>query len=155
MGNFLNTRKGVYIDNFQSDDTNRIIFTDTSGTERTFPFVASGTIDCNPNLTADPDAAFHVFFTNGFGTESALLVQDNAGVDLTANIAGRASIGFDFDFDGNQQGGRQPGTDAEVTVVAIGLGSAQYVIATSTITRASGQKISLVAPLERNYTNPA
>ena len=37
--------------------------------------------------------------------------------------------------------------------MAIGLNTAQYVSATATIGRATGQNISLVAPLERNYNN--
>ena len=61
---------------------------------------------------------------------------------------------FTFDYDNNTQGGRTAGTDAAVVVVAIGLNTAQYVSATGTITRATGQNISLVAPLERNYSNP-
>ena len=59
-----------------------------------------------------------------------------------------------FDYDGNVQGGRTPATDAPVTVVAIGLQTAQYVRTTSTITRATGQTIAMVAALERNYSNP-
>ena len=43
---------------------------------------------------------------------------------------------------------------SDVTVVAIGLETAQYVRTTSTITRAVNQSISLVAALERNYSNP-
>lgn len=40
------------------------------------------------------------------------------------------------------------------TVVAIGLNTGQYVSTTSKLLRATGQKIGLVASLERNYTNP-
>jgi hypothetical protein len=40
------------------------------------------------------------------------------------------------------------------TVVAIGLNTGQYVSATTKLLRATGQKIGLVAALERNYTNP-
>jgi hypothetical protein len=82
------------------------------------------------------------------------LVDNNASVDISGNISGRAEIPFDYDYDGNVQGGRTAATDADVTIVAIGLNSAQYVVATGTITRATGVNFSLVAPLERNYTNP-
>jgi hypothetical protein len=34
------------------------------------------------------------------------------------------------------------------------LSTAQYVIATGTLIRATGQNFSLVAALERNYANP-
>jgi len=40
------------------------------------------------------------------------------------------------------------------TVVAIGLNTGQYVSTTTKLLRATGQKIGLVASLERNYTNP-
>ena len=152
-GEALSTTPGVYIDDFQTNDTNRLSFTDTGGTVRTFPFVAAGTISFNANLVSDSDAIYRMFFTSGFGTGSALLVDDNSGADISGNIGGSSTISFDFDYDGNTQGGRTAGTDANVTVVAIGLDTAQYVSATATITRATGQNISLVAPLERNYDN--
>jgi hypothetical protein len=152
-GEALSTTTGVYIDDFQTNDTNRLSFTDTGGTVRTFPFVAAGTISFNANLVSDSDAIYRMFFTSGFGTGSAILVDNNAGVDISGAIGGNETIAFDFDYDGNTQGGRTAGTDASVTVVAIGLDTAQYVSATATITRATGQNISLVAPLERNYDN--
>jgi hypothetical protein len=84
---------------------------------------------------------------------SAVLVHDNSSTDIAGNISGSTTIPFDYDYDGNLQGGRTPATDADVTIVAIGLNSAQYVVATGTITRATGLDFSLVAPLERNYSN--
>ena len=152
-GEALSTTTGVYIDDFQTNDTNRLSFTDTGGTVRTFPFVAAGTISFNTNLASDSSAIYRMFFTSGFGSASALLVDDNSGTDISGNIGGSSTINFDFDYDGNTQGGRTAGTDASVTVVAIGLDTAQYVAAEGTITRATGQNISLVAPLERNYSN--
>ena len=152
VGDTLKTQD-VFIDNFQPNDTNRLTFTDTGGIERTFPFVAAGTLSFNSNLVNDSDAIYRVFLSSGFGTGSALIANNNAGNPISGNIGGSSSISFDFDYDGNTQGGRTAGTDAEVIVVAIGLGSAQYVSATATIGRAAGQNISLVAPLERNYNN--
>lgn len=69
-------------------------------------------------------------------------------------VGGNASIQFDFDYDNNDQGGRTPGTDAGITVVAIGLETGQYVSATGTIAESTQNSVSLVAPLERNYDNP-
>ena len=144
---------GVYIDDFNSNDTNRLVFTDSTGTERNFPFIASGSINVNANLANDSSAIFRMFFSSGFGTASAIIVDDNDGVDISDDVDGQTSIPFTFDYDNNTQGGRTAGTDAEVTVVAIGLDTAQYVSATATLTRSTGQNISLVAPLERNYSN--
>ena len=153
QGDTLKTTTGVAIDDFQASDRNNLVFTDTGGTERTFPFLATGTISFNANLASDSDAIYRMFFTSGFGTGSAVLVDDNSGADISGTISGSTSAAFDFDYDGNTQGGRTAGTDATVTVVAIGLDTAQYVSASATITRATGQNISLVAPLERNYDN--
>jgi len=154
VGDTLKTKQGVYIDSFSANDTNRIIFSDTSGTEITFPFVAAGSINFNANLANDPNAIFRMFFSDSFGTTSAIIVNDNSGTPIAGNVSGNSSISFDFDYDGNIQGGRLQGTDADITVVAIGEGTAQYVLAEGTITRSVGQGISLVAPLERNYSNP-
>lgn len=150
---------GVYIDNFQAADTNRISFRDNTETVRTFPFVAVVTLSFNGNLQGDASAIYRVFFTdangNNFGDADAILVDDNGGLDVSGNVSGAASIQFDFDYDGNSQGGRTPGTDADITVVGLGLDTGQYVVATGTITRSTANAVSLVAPLERNYENAA
>ena len=152
-GDTLTPTTGVAIDNFLAGDRNNLVFKDTGGTDRTFPFLATGTLSFNTNLVNDASAIYRMFFTSGFGTGSAIIVDDNSGTDISGNISGSSTISFDFDYDGNSQGGRTPGTDANVTVVAIGLNTAQYVSATATIGKATGQNISLVAPLERNYSN--
>jgi len=153
-GDTLKTTTGVVIDNFLASDRNNLVFTDTTNTERTYPFLATGTLLFNANLVNDSDAIYKMFFTSGYGTSSAIVVDDNSGTDISGNIGGASSINFDFDYDGNTQGGRTAGTDAAVKVVAIGLDKAQYVIADATLTRSTGQNISLVSPFERNYSNP-
>jgi hypothetical protein len=229
---------GVAITNFDTNDTNDLTFTDSTGTARNFPFVSAGTLNFNSNLVDDGSAVYRMFFTyteqtavadlaissasgstasidsaggnfpslaeddyiqitgasnavnngiwqvtdvspsssqfdatkvdgatvvnetafsgnirqNPFGSEGAVLVDDNAGTDISGTISG-SSVAFDFDYDGNTQGGRTPATNATITIVAIGLNSAQYVLATGTITRATGLSFSLVSALERNYSN--
>lgn len=61
---------------------------------------------------------------------------------------------FDFDYDGNVQGGRTAGTTAEITLKAIGYNTGQYVETTGQILQAVGQVFTLVSALERNYDNP-
>lgn len=150
---------GVAIINFDSNDTNSLQFTDNTGAARTFPFVAAGTINFSSTLQNDSDAIYRMFFTTNpagdFGTATAVLVDDNSGTDISGNVSGSSSTNFDFDYDGNNQGGRTPGTDAAVTIVGIGLNGAQYVVATGTITRATGLSFTLTAALERNYQNAA
>lgn len=237
------TLMGVVIEGFDSNDTNRLGFTDNSNIIRNFPFVAAGSISFNPNLVNDPgpakywmyytyttrtnivdlvlttstdilssaganlpttvgagdyltisgltgvDAAMNgVYLVSGTPSASAIdvtrydgatilttgsaaadldqdpidspdgiVVDNNAGTDITGTI-GASSVGFDFDYDGNVQGGagnpRTAATDAAVTLIGIGLDSAQHVVSTGTITRAVGLSFSLVSGLERNYNNP-
>lgn len=157
VGDTLTTTTGVYIDNFDANDTNRIKFTDTTGTERTFPFVAAGTILFNANLVNDAAAVYRMYFTTNpsgdYGTTNALIVQDSLGVNIAGNVSGLASIPFSFNYDSNVQGGRTASTDVPVTVVAIGLTTGQFVASTGTITRSTGQNISLVSALDRVYSN--
>lgn len=90
---------------------------------------------------------------NPINSPDAILVQNNSAANITGNVPG-VSASFDFDYDNNVQGGRTAGTDAAVTLRAIGLDTAQFVETTGTITRATGLTFSLVAALERNYDNP-
>jgi hypothetical protein len=151
---------GVIIEGFSANDTNRLTFYDNSGIARTYPFVATLTLNIGTVLQGDTAAKFWVYYTtlpgasNDFGESGATLVDDNDGIDMTGNIAGQPSISLTYDYDNNSQGGRTPGTDADVTVVAIGLTSGQYVRATGTIQRSTSNTVSLVAALERNYANP-
>jgi hypothetical protein len=153
---------GVYIQNFLAADTNRLEFTDDSGSVRTFPFVAAGTILFNENLQNDPSARYFMFFTNDdsgdntgrdFGTKDAIIINDNAGpLPITGSVATSASVAFDYDYDGNiQRGSDSSGSDAPFTAVALGLSTAQYVVTTGTITRSTVNSVNFVAALERNY----
>lgn len=148
VGDTLVTSTGVFIDDFNATDTNRLEFYDTTGTKRTFPYTAAGTINFNDNLVADTAAIYKMFYTTGFGTASAEIVQNAAGSDISGSISGSSSVSFTYDYDG------EGGTDKAVTVVAIGLTKAQYVLATGTITRSTANSISLVSSLERVYVNP-
>lgn len=151
---------GVYIDNFAVADTNSLFFADDNftGTYRAHAFIATGAISFNDNLQDDADAKYWMFFTStpqgDYGTENAIIVEDATAVQITGDINAQASVDFTFDYDNNAQGGRTPVTDAAVTVVAIGLSTAQFVRVTSTLARTKTNNISVVAPLERNYSNP-
>ena len=156
---------GVHIINFQAADTNDLTFVDNTGTERSFPFVAAGSILFNNNLQDDTDAIYKIFFTNDdagdntardFGTQNAIIVQDNSASPLTGSVATSASVSFDYDYDGNiQRGTDSSGSVVPFTGVALGLSNAQYVVTTGNITRTTANSINFVAALERNYLNPA
>lgn len=150
---------GLIIEGFKVADTNRISFYDNTATVRTFPFVATLTLNFGANLVSDPDARYWVYFEtlpgagNDFGEAGALIVDDNSGVDMSGSVSG-AVITHTFNYDGNTQGGRTPGTDADIVVVGTGLSVGQYVRATGTIARSTSNSVTLVAALERNYQNP-
>lgn len=155
--NYQGGGDGVYIDNFNAVDTNDLVFNDNTGNEQTFPFVAAGKLSFNSNLVSDTDAVYRVYFTDGvnagleFGQTGAILLEDNSTFVLSGDINGRSEIDFDFDYDNNNQGGRTPGTDVNVTAIASGLNTGQYVKTTATITRSNANTISFVAAVERQY----
>lgn len=229
---------GVYIDNIQTADVNRIVFVDNTNTERTNPYTANITVNFSSTLQNDSDAIYRIFFTNDdagdnsgddFATTTAIIPRsseyystsnrarssnvatittsaahglavgdivetvsiggtgynsvnvvlsvpttttftyastgsdegstaDTGGVVhvcMGGKVNGAASISFGYDYDSNvQRGSGSDGEDAPFTGVAIGLSSAQYVLATTTLTRSTANSLTLTAPTERNYANP-
>lgn len=229
---------GVFIDNFQTADINRLVFRDNTNTTRTFPFTANLTLNFSNTLQTDSAAIYRVFFTNDdagdnvgndFGTPGATIPRSNLDYlttnrERSSNIAtittdgnhgllagdvveaedvtgaeyngvfvvltvptpttftyesiaadevstadaggtvyklmgglvdSNASIQFGYDYDTNaQRGAASAGEIAPITVVAIGLQNAQYVLATGNIDRTNANIVTLTAPTERNYANP-
>jgi hypothetical protein len=147
--NYQGGGTGVYIDNFSAIDTNSLVFVDNTGAPRAFPFVSAGFIQPNDVLQSDPDAVYFLYIR-----DTTILVNDNSGTPITGNVSGSGSIAFDFDYDGNTQNGRTPGTDLDVTAVALGLSLAKYVFFDFTIERTNTNNAPLSAALERQYDNP-
>lgn len=146
---------GVMIEGISDADLNSITFYDNTGATREYPYAAAGTINSNAVLTAGGTGYYWMYFTdlagsNDYGSTGAIIVDDADGNPINGTISG-SSISFTFDYDGNSQGGRTPGTDAAVTVVAGNAGSAKPVVATGTITRSKAVSISLVAEADRAY----
>lgn len=167
VGDTLVTSQGVYIDSYNTQDTNSITMTTWGGALNlaevtvNFPFVAALTVNFGTNLQDDQYAKYWVFFSNAagnvYGTTNAIIVQDNDDLNMTGNVnpswpTKRTLVSHSFDYDNNVQGGRTGGTPADVTVVGIGLSTGQYVSATGTIARSTTNAVSLVAALERNYS---
>jgi len=146
---------GVIIEGLRPDDLNTVTFYDNTGTARTYPFAAAGVINSNAVLVSGGTGYYRMYFTDltgssDYGLTGAITVEDADGNPITGSI-GSSTIAFTFDYDGNDQGSRTPGTDADITIVAGNPGSAKPVVATGTITRSKGISISLVAEQDRAY----
>jgi len=156
VGDTLVTTQGVFIENIQANDLNRIEFYDQNSVKRTYPYSAAGTISFNTPLTSGGTGYYIMYFldtvTGDYGTASAIVVNDKDGSPIQGTISDD-SINFTFDYDGNTQGGRTSGTDAQVVIVAGNLGSAKPVVSQGTITRAKGISFGLVAETDRAYLN--
>lgn len=149
---------GVFIDNVKDADINRVEFIDNAGEYRAYPYSAAGSLNFNTNLQNDTDGHYWMYFTatpsGNYGTGDAILVEDNDGYSISGTINAQASASFSFDYSGNAQGGRTPDTNASITIVAIGLDTAQFVSTAATIVESKTNDFSIVSALERNYDNP-
>lgn len=127
------------------------------------------TKDGASNWTADALIGDILYVSTGLNTKKYTILDNttttitidgvfeatDSGMDwqlIDKNTIGR--IQFVFNYDGETDGGRTAGTDAPVTLVAIGLEDAQFVTATGTITKSSVVSVTATAPLERNYLDP-
>ena len=154
VGDTLVTTQGVFIENIQSNDLNRLELYDQNNVKRTYPYVAAGTLNSNSYLTSGGTGVYVMYHadtvTGDYGTANAIIVKDGSNNDIAGTISS-GSIGFTFDYDGNNQGGRTPGTDAPVVIFALNKGVSKPVVATGTISRAKGLSFSLVAEADRAY----
>lgn len=160
VGDTLVTSTGVYIDSFNTQDTNAITFTDALGVAQTFPYVAALTVNFGTNLQNDQYSKYWIFFTNAngnlFGSTNAIIVQDKDGADMAGVVNNawptkRSNVSHSFNYDSNVQGGRTASVDAAITAVGLGLSTGQYVTATGTIAKSTANSVTLTASLERNY----
>jgi hypothetical protein len=135
-------------------DLNDVVFIDDNLVQRTFPYASAGNITFNTPLTTGGTGYYIMYFldtvTGDYGAATAITVNDKDGVPIQGTISG-GSIAFTFDYDGNVQGGRTAGTDAQVVIVAGNKGSAKPVVAQGTITRSKGISFGLVAETDRAY----
>lgn len=173
VGPTLVTRAGVFIDSLATNDQNSIQFTEISSSTFTgssnlvYPTVVSVTFNFNTNLAADTNSRFYAYYKTGtadFGTSGAVQLRkvspiEDVGTDVSNDIPNESipgagsSYNFNYDYSGDTTNGRTGDTDFDIVVVAIGLDTGQYVKAEGTI-ESTGAVISLVAPLERNFSDP-
>ena len=147
----------LYPDDLSAVESNNVTFTDLTGSARNNAFLVGLIFSINANLTGSTFKRLTAYFTSvpsgDFDTNSAIIVQDAtpANMDFTDGTITGTSIQRSFDYTNNSQGGRTPGTNAAITVVAIGTDLAQYVLTTATITQVNSITIAVGNALERNY----
>lgn len=146
VGDTLETTASVYIDNIQAADSNRVKFKDDGGTFRENPYTAAGVISFNAPLIG-AGSSYRLLFVDGGGS---ITVNDASGDPITGTISA-GTVNFDYDYDGNVQGGLTAGTDRPVMLLGIRPGSGKYVAANGVLTRSKGIALSLVAEQDRVY----
>lgn len=104
VGDTLVTSNGVFIDSYNTQDTNAIEFYDYNGSSRTFPYVAALTVNFGTNLQNDQYAKYWVFFTTAtvgnYGTSNAVLVQDKDGVVMGEELSREHRVNPDWVVEG-------------------------------------------------------
>ena len=156
VGDTLETTTGVFIDNIQSADSNRIVFKDQTGVNRTNPYEASWTITFNAPLVG-AGSSYRLMFTsppgagNDYGESGAITVNNAAGVPITGTI-NSSTISGTYDYDGNTQGGYAGGTDRPVTLIGVRPGFGKFAVATGVMTRSKSIALSLTAEQDRVYS---
>lgn len=147
---------GVTIMGYATADTNSFTSYDNTAATRDYPYAAAGTITFNTPLVG-AGSSYRLMFTsppgagNDYGESGAITVNNATGTPITGTISSN-SISFDYDYDGNTQGGFSGGTDRPVTLVGIKPGSGKFVVATGTLTRSKAIALSLVAEADRVYS---
>lgn len=147
---------GVIIQGIRDADLNSIIFYDNTAATREYPYASAGSLNFNSFLTEGGTGYYRAYFTtlpgagNDYGEAGAVTVNDKDGNPITGSISAGV-ISFTFDYTNNNQGGRTPNTDADITVVAGNAGSAKPVVATGTITASKSISITLTAEKDRAY----
>jgi hypothetical protein len=155
VGDTLQTSQGVYIDNILNADSNRIIFKDQNGVDRTNRFVAAGVIKVSASLVG-LGSSYRLMFTsppgtgNDYGEAGAITVNDYDGNPIAGTISSN-TISFTYDYDQNSQGGYTPATDRDVTLIGTRPGYGKFTVATGTLTRDKNITLSLVGETERAY----
>jgi hypothetical protein len=155
VGDTLVTSQSVYIDDVLPADSNRVEFYDDTNTLRINNYTAAGSLEFNSVLVG-AGSSYRLMYTsppgagNDYGESGAITVNNAAGTPITGTISSGV-INFDFDWNGNTQGGYAGSTERPVTLIAIRPGFGKFAAATGTITQSKSIKLSVVAEQDRVY----
>ncbi len=135
---------------FATNATNNGLYLETGGS----PTNASVTATKQDGVTVIDEVAGDsvTLETDPYESPGAIVVNDDGGTPMDAQITA-ATIGWDFDYTNNNQGGRTANSDAPCTIMAIAKDGAEWIDATFTITAATGINVPVNGGDERNYEN--
>ena len=154
VGDTLETTLGVFIDDVNAADSNRIKFQDVTGTYRENPFESSGDLTFN-GVMVQAGSNFRLFYKNptgagnDYGESGAITVNDASGNPITGTISS-GSISFTFDYDNDSTAGAA-GTDKDVVLIGIAPGYSKFAVSEGTLTKSKSLKVGLVAETDRAY----
>ncbi|RLC37027.1 hypothetical protein DRH27_04320 [Candidatus Falkowbacteria bacterium] len=139
-----------YVTGFLTNATNNGLYLETGGS----PTNASVTATKQDGVTVIDEAAGDsvTVITDPYESPGAVIVKDDGGTDMDGLITA-ATIGWDFDYTNNVQGGRTANQDAACTIVAIAKDGAEWIDATFTISASTGINVPVNGGDERNYEN--
>ena len=153
-GATLETTLGVFIDDVNAEDSNRIEFQDVTGVNRVNPFEAAGELTFN-SVMVQAGSSYRLFYKdptgggNDYGESGAITVNDASGNPITGTIS-NGTIPFTFDYDGDATGGTA-GTDKDAVLIGIAPGYSKFAVAEFTLTKSKSLKAGLVAEADRGY----
>lgn len=149
------TTLNLFIDDVDQGVLNNLTQQDLEDISRNFPFTVALKISLNDNILNANTNKIVVFFTDNsgssgdeFGTAGAVIVTDTNSTPMVAEDAIASPLTFTYDYTAGGEVNR------DITIVCITDDTGQYVATTSTLTRNNEVNASLVAGLERNYSNP-
>lgn len=156
VGDTLETTQGVFIENINPNDINRVVLKDQNGIDRTFPFVSAGNLTFNSFLIG-AGSSYRLMFKNppgagnDYGEAGAVTVEDDTNTAITGVVTA-AQIPFTYDHAGNTQAGYVGGEDRDVILIAINPGTGKFASGEGTLTASKGLVISAVAEQDRAYS---
>ena len=154
VGDTLETTLGVFIDDVNAEDSNRIEFQDVTGVNRVNPFEAAGELTFN-SVMVQAGSSYRLYYKNptgagnDYGESGAITVDDASGNPITGTIS-NGTISFTFDYDNDASGGTA-GTDKDAVLIGIAPGYSKFAVTEFTLSKSKSLKAGLVAEADRGY----
>ncbi len=127
----MNDSKGLFIEGLVGNDKQRIVQTDDSLAENTYPFYVSVVTNVGAGAVGDTGSWFQTYFDTNYNTDSAVTVQDSSPTDAKTPVGTTIfdstfrsgnTVVYEFDYDNDTLGGTA-GTEKDAVMVVEGDGA--------------------------------